>query len=612
MRDADMMRFTFRSLSMEQYTENKKLILVILLLGVVVPIFLQLGGRGLNEPDEGRYAEMGREMLVTGDWLVPRLNGAPHYAKPPWIYWCVASSLKIFGVNEWAARLPSALAAVATALMVFALGKKMRGPLTGLISALALVGMLLFFGMSRLITADMMLLACITAALFCFWSWWSSEKRSWRWLLGMYLALGIGFLDKGPVCLVVCLITIIGFLLLQKKIHELSKLQLLPGLLLTALIALPWFLVLCQLNPDLYDFYLRGEIKDRLLEGRGRVNPWYYHFLWLPGDCWPWTFPAGLAVWAHFQWWRKGDRLGTISGFLLAWLIFPMIFFSFSRSKLPPYILPALPVVGLMLGLWLARLLEEKTSDIPGWAGLLTCILLPAPLLGVHCFVKFRSVPDLVPFSKPGFTLIAGAVAAMGLAGLIMWLLIRAFAKKNALRVSLIVWWFGGFLVLQAVMLRMERFETLLGHNSSWRSLARVLDGMDLVGVPIRDHLHPDGRKPEFVRPGPRVVMYELYFRSGSFYLMKDKREVVPLFDGGSLWEIQRDRDAEAKLFRSDLVELLKGAETVFVFTRPQYHTELQELTDLKLPVIKTAASGSKQIVLFSNKPLNSSERSGD
>lgn len=588
---------------MDRFTENKKLILAMLLLGVVLPIFLQLGGRGLNEPDEGRYAEMGREMLVTGDWLVPRLNGVPHYAKPPWIYWCVASSFKIFGVNEWAARLPSALAAVVAALMVFALGKKMHGPLVGLISALTLSGMLLFFGMSRLITADMMLSACITTALFCFWSWWSSEKRSLGWLLGMYLALGIGFLDKGPVCLAVCLITIAGFLLLQKKMRDLLKLQLLPGLLLTALIALPWFLFLCQLNPDLYDFYLRGEIKDRLLEGRGRVNPWYYHFLWLPGDCWPWTLPAGLAVWAHFQWRRKSDPLGTISRFLLAWLILPLIFFSLSRSKLPPYILPVLPPISLMLGLWLARLLEEKSSVIPGWAGLLTCILLPAPLVGVHCFAKCRSVPDLVPFSKPGFILIGAAVVVMVLTGLVIWRLIRAFAKTNALRASLVVWWIGGFLVLQAVMLCMESFETLLGHNSSWRTLTRALDGLDLVGVPIRHPLHPDGKKPEFVRPGPRVVMYEFYFRSGSFYLMKNKPEVVPLFAGDSLWEIQRDRDAEKKPLRSDLVELLKGAETIFVFTRPQYHAELQELTGLKLPVVKTAASGSKQIVLFSNEP---------
>ena len=94
---------------------------------IVLPLFLQLGSRGLGEPDEGRYAEMGREMLVVGDWMVPRLNGVPHYAKPPWIYWCVASGLRVAGLNEWGARLPSALAAAVTVLVVFAMGRRMAG-----------------------------------------------------------------------------------------------------------------------------------------------------------------------------------------------------------------------------------------------------------------------------------------------------------------------------------------------------------------------------------------------------------------------------------------------------------------------------------------------------
>src|SRR5688572_5157237 len=107
---------------------------------------------------------MGREMAVSGDWLVPRLNGVPHYAKPPWIYWCIAASLKIFGFNEWAARLPSAFAAIVTAITVYALGRRMGGVGAGLISALILCSSLLFFVASRLITPDMMLTAFITLA----------------------------------------------------------------------------------------------------------------------------------------------------------------------------------------------------------------------------------------------------------------------------------------------------------------------------------------------------------------------------------------------------------------------------------------------------------------
>lgn len=197
------------------FPSSRKFLLLLVL--VMFPLFLQLGDRGLNEPDEGRYSEMGREMMVTGDWLIPRLNGVPHYAKPPWIYWSVAASLKLFGVNEWAARLPSALAAVATALTVFSIGRRMGGERAGWIAALSLTSSLLFFFIARLITPDMTLTACITLALYCFWRWWTSEPRDGRWLVGLYLLLGIGFLDKGLVPLGVVFLSILGFLLLQKK-----------------------------------------------------------------------------------------------------------------------------------------------------------------------------------------------------------------------------------------------------------------------------------------------------------------------------------------------------------------------------------------------------------
>ncbi len=575
---------------------------ILLLAAIVFTLFLQLGGRGLNEPDEGRYSEMGREMHVTGDWLVPRLNGVPHYAKPPWIYWSIAISLKIFGIHEWSARLPSALAATITALTAFAIGRRMGGERAGWIAALTLVSSLLFFMIARLITPDMMLTSLTTLALYCFWRWWISPSCAGRWLFGMYVFLGIAFLDKGLVPIGICFLTIFGFLLLQRKAREIPKLCLVRGLLLVALIALPWFLVLCKLNPDLFDFYLVGEVKDRIMSGRGRTRDWWYHLLWLPGDCWPWTILAGCAIWTNIRWWREKKHLAESAAFLLAWFLFPLVMFSASSSKLPTYILPLMVPLHLMLGLWLARVWEGK-EPLPTWVRWFTCILLPAPTAGILWYFQFRTMQlSSSTWEK------AWLMAKMILAVIALGLLIGIFASWLWRRKGLpaFLWLCGGisFLTFHGAIFSMHVFETRLGHNSSWRSISRELEGRDLVGIPISLDLHPSGKKPVFAHPGPRVLMYEFYDRSASFYLMRNRAEIVPLYAGNSLWEITRDINAEAKPNRDDLITLLKGPETVYVFTRPHHHTELRTLTGMPLPLIKSAGGDKdeKRVVLFSNQ----------
>jgi len=565
---------------------KKRFLILFTLLAIALPIFLQLGGRGLNEPDEGRYSEMGREMLVTGDWLVPRLNGVPHYAKPPWIYWCIATSFKIFGLHEWAARLPTAVAALVTALTVFALGRRMAGGLAGLCSALVLVTSLLFFACGRLITPDMMLTAFITLAVYCFWRWRESGHASrdgspprMGWLVGFYVAMGFGFFDKGPYGIIIPLAAVIPFLLWQKETASLRKMGWIWGFLIVAAIALPWFIWMCRTNPDLYDFYLRGEIQARVTSGRGRFKPLWYFLAVLPLACWPWTvllFPACARI-----------QKNAITRFLFCWWIVPFIIYSAVPSKLPTYILPVLVPIALLIGIWMAQCLKQKES-FPGWAAIATYFLLavlPAAL--------FR-------FSRPQADSIWLVwTAAVVFISPIFWLLTL---RSSGWRLA--GWFAMAFLLVQSILLEFPKMETGFGHNSSWRDLTLPLQGMDLVGVPIPTGLHPTGKKPEFTRAGPRVVMYEFYFRSSSFYLMRDKKEIVPLYGGDSIWENEKDKEAEAKPIRADLIELLKGPEPVFVFTRPQYLKELRDLTGMTLPLRLKVASGENQVVLFSNREI--------
>jgi 4-amino-4-deoxy-L-arabinose transferase-like glycosyltransferase len=589
---------------------------LVLGLCVVLPLFLQLGSRGLNEPDEGRYSEIGREMLVSGDWMVPRINGVPHYAKPPWIYWCVAASLKVFGLNEWAARLPAALAAVATALTVFAMGRRMAGPLAGLLSSLALVTSLLFFGVARLITPDMMQTALITFALYCFWRWWMVERETesgkapvtavnaprWKWLLGFYAVLGIAFLNKGPVALAVCALTVVGFLLMMGRLREMPRMGWGWGLLLLAAIALPWFLILAHRNPDLYRFYLVGEVAERVASGRGRVKSWYYFFLVLPIACWPWTLLAVSAFRRHFGWWWNREHFAEASAFLLSWIFFPFVLFTISSSKLPTYILPLVVPVSLLVGIWTAHLIKQERT-VPGWANLATCIFLPLPVAAITWFAVSRCVPKLAWASREGQLVIAISIGAL-FVGAIMWWVLRFFTRGNMLATALATWWLCAALLLQLLVLKMDRLETMLGHNSSWRELCRALDGMDVKGVPLPLDLHPRREKMKFSGNGPWVIIYDYYFRGASFYLMKDRPEIVPGVACESLWEIEKDKEAEQKLVRDDLIPILKGPETVYVFSKPEAREELRRLTGLELPILKSAASGKYQLLLFTNRKM--------
>ncbi len=576
--------------------QKQLLVALALILGIVLPLFLQLGNRGLNEPDEGRYSEMGREMMASGDWLVPRLEGVPHYAKPPWIYWSIAASLKLFGVNETAARLPSALAAIAAALTVFALGRRMGGTLAGVLAALALSSSLLFFSIARLITPDMTLTAGVTFAMYCFWRWRTAvtDNGARRWMFGFFVTLGLAFLDKGPVALAVCALTVGGFFLMMRQPRGFLKMGWLRGVLIVLAIALPWFLLMARLNPDLYNFYLGGEIRDRVLSGRGRTKVWYYFFIILPLACWPWTALAWSAARAHGRRWRAG---GEASALLLAWVFFPFLLFTLSQSKLPTYILPLMPPIGLMLGLWLADQLRTAEGKFPYWSATATWILIPA-FGALPWVLTSRTQPQLTPV---WIGLLSGllmfSVVASGL-------LRRIPSPRGRTAGQLATWWLMTVLLLQGFAFFMRGFETELRHNSSWRSLVQHLDGLNPVGVPLRPDLHPNGQLPVFAaRPGVRVATYEFECRGAGFYLFGKRAEVIPNFSGNSLWEIGRDRDAEKRPGRKELVALLRAPEPLCVFTRPQYLEDLRQVTGMALPELASGGRGEYRIVLFSNQP---------
>lgn len=301
-------------------------------------LFILLGSRGLNEPDEGRYAEMAREMADDGSWLVPHLNGFEHLAKPPLIYWFTAICLKVFGHNEWAARLPSALSACGILLLTMAIARRLWDETRARVAALMLVATLEFFVLARVLTPDMLMSFFITAAIAAL-----VHGRGWLF----FSMMGLGFLTKGPMALVVPLSAALGAHLTRDQRLPRNPLPWAKGLVLTLLIGLSWFILLAVLNPPLFEYFWRYELLDRFASGRhGRTQPvWFFAPVLVVGLL-PWTFQLpGLLREA----WRRirARRTSPALGLLLGWTVPPLIVLSLSGSKLITYVLPLMPAFAL-------------------------------------------------------------------------------------------------------------------------------------------------------------------------------------------------------------------------------------------------------------------------
>lgn len=309
----------------------------------MIALSWQLGVRGLNEPDEGRYASVAWTMLQGGDWVVPHFQGVPHLTKPPLMYWLTALCFKWGGVNEWSARLVPALAALGTLLLTWSLGARWWGPRHGFYAVLLLLTAPLFFVVARLCDPNMLLTFWVTLG---FWSWvrWRDDGRPYQRAL-YYLAHGLAFLTKGPVGCILILLGQLAFRLAGPRVAPARRLLWWPGVALAAGLGLSWYLLMVAQQPDRLDYFVRYELLDRVFTNVHKRGEPFWFFVWvLPVAFLPWL-PA-LAP-AFSQGWRSLRTRHPEAGLALQ-VVFITVFFSISRSKLPTYILPALPPLALL------------------------------------------------------------------------------------------------------------------------------------------------------------------------------------------------------------------------------------------------------------------------
>jgi len=336
----------------------------VLLLALFVGLMFQ-GTRHLFDPDEGRYTNVAHEMIQLDDWMVPHLDPQrPHFTKPPMTYWAVASSFSLFGSNEWAARLPNALAFALTALLVYGIARRMQLADPFLAAGIWMTLWAPVVG-ANVVTTDTLLTLFETLAVYGFvLSGLLEPGRAPRrsGLRLMWLGFGLAFLTKGPPGLLP-LAAIVGYLAWRRR-PALPALLDPAGLALFALSGLSWYLVLVLRSPDLLDYFLVRETVGRVATGQHHRNAGWLGWLVV----YPPTFLVGTLPWVGIAaaTWRARRRAGAASAmtpdgrrFQLLWFTVPLCIFVLSQSRLPLYVLPLF----VPLALALAATLEAWTAQ---------------------------------------------------------------------------------------------------------------------------------------------------------------------------------------------------------------------------------------------------------
>jgi 4-amino-4-deoxy-L-arabinose transferase-like glycosyltransferase len=313
--------------------------------------FALLAGRPLYDPDEGRYAEISREMLNGGDWVIPHLNALVYLEKPPLQYWLTALTFGGFGQSEFTARLCTGSAGFLSLVAVFLLGRKLWGLDAGVRALSYTAASALFVLLGHQLTLDMLLSFFLTAALGCFLVAQVGRDASghWRsWMLGCWAAMALAVLTKGLIGVLIPAATLGSYVLWQRDWPLLRKLNLRWGMLLFAAIAVPWFVLAARENAQfLRFFFIREHFQRFLTPIEHRTEPWWFFVPVFIVGVMPWLPQAARALMSLREYRLPRGHFDP-QRMLWIWCVFVLVFFSLSDSKLIPYILPVVPAFALL------------------------------------------------------------------------------------------------------------------------------------------------------------------------------------------------------------------------------------------------------------------------
>lgn len=455
-----------------------------------------LGHLPLVGPDEPRYAQVAREMYLRGDWVTPTLGGHTWFEKPALLYWMMMAGYRLFGVSEWAARIGPALSGLLTAFLIYWMGRRIEradaasleaSEGLGLWSGVALAssaGMIVF---SRAASFDVVVTCTVTAALACFFvaEIEGSEKRR-RWLMaGFYAAVGVSLLAKGLVGIVIPFGVIGLYYLMRREWPRKSFiLSALWGIPLACVVAGLWYVPVIARHGWTFvdEFFIQHHFARFVSNKYHHSQPFYFYLPVVLIMTLPWTAVFIKALVSARRWqWREQSVESKRRVYALAWLVVPIAFFSFSGSKLPGYILPALPGAMLLLG----KSLSGFVRDEEGNAGVRVtgAILLLLALLGILYAVRTREITILCALVIAAPLIIAGLLA-------ILW------KQRRALRLELIcsAMFISGALFLNCGVERISQLESV-------RDLIQQADARGYASTPVF-YMLTDDRTGEFYAGG--------------------------------------------------------------------------------------------------------------
>ena len=399
--------------------------LIVVLVACAFLFFFGLGAFGLVGADEPRYAQIAREMFARHDWIVPTLNGKPWLEKPVLLYWKAMNSYAIFGVHDWAARIPAAFHATAMVFAIFFFMRRFR-PGSELDAAIISASCAAVIAFGRGASTDMLLSAPFCIALLAWWTWHETDKK--LWLAVFYGMLAIGTLAKGPVAPALAVLIVGAYALARREPRTFLRSIWLPGVLLYFVIALPWFVAVQIKVPQFFrEFFLQHNLERFGTNRYQHSQPlWYYIPVFLLATV-PWTlFVVAAMVNAIREGTKRirekstGTNTDWLPVFLVIWALVPVLFFSISRSKLPGYILPGIPAVALLAADWLHRKDRVISRALLVPHAIICGLLVAGALLAPWRMLKTNPPPAML--------------AGMGIAAVIVGLLALFIVRRGGLR----------------------------------------------------------------------------------------------------------------------------------------------------------------------------------
>jgi 4-amino-4-deoxy-L-arabinose transferase-like glycosyltransferase len=563
--------------------------------GLALCLYLTgLGRAALWEPDEGRYAEIAREMVVNHDYLTPRNNFVRYFEKPPLVYWATAASLKVLGQSEFAVRLQAAVASVGQVVITQALGEQMFGATTGLIAATALALSPLFFAFAGFATPDPALALFLTAAMACFYlgSQFAASRGAIdsRWMLATATLLALGTLTKGPVAVVLGGTIGILWLTIEGRSHQVLQLPWFKCAALYLGITAPWFVLVALRNPGFLHFFIIHEHFQRyLVSTEHGWGPWFYVPITIAGT-WPWCFfvpfawsrsdrpfrilrPARNGALA-----READRYGAgktreraALHFLVIWFAVVLVFFSIPHSKLGEYILPGLPPIAILAARGLMQLSEYAESERQR-------LLLVFAAINAAAAITIMAAIVIAPLGGLSHALAENTiiVAAAMLAGGVAPLLTHS-SRTAGIAMPLAI---AGVIAMAAGMDARERIAPLVSYRGLAASIAPYAD----QGCRLMSYRHFEQALPFYTGAEEHLVDYR-----------------------GELEPFGPPQDSRDGVFStlSQLKENWAGDQcAVLVANR----SDLPALTSLLSPAAALIGCEGKKVALF-NRSVDSSAR---